>query len=288
VPALACVPLLVAAVRGLDRLGAAQLRTLGATSSYAAASAVSLDTRELGRALAARTRRPPRRSRRFARVRGADAAVVAADAAAMARAPWQAGQLVAAVVLPVLVARTEGLGALPWAVWLCCLAGWAVAAVAAGHPARLAHVVPAIDRLLPLSATRVVVARAAVPLGLLLAVTTLTGLLLGVHSGAPGFWTAICAATSPAWAAAAIRGALRPEVDWSGPVVSTPMGVVPAGVGAGFVHGVDVGVVGSLPFAAALLLDVTGPGLVAVQLAWAAALGAGALALVARRRNRVG
>jgi hypothetical protein len=286
--ALTSVPLLVAAVRGLDRLGAAQLRTLGATSQYAAASAVTLDTRELGRALAARTRRPPARSRRFVRVRSAGAAVVAADATAVARAPWQAGQLVAAVAVPVLVARTEGLGALPWALCLACLAGWALAAVAAGHPARLAHVAPAIDRLLPLSSTRVVVARAAVPLALLAAVTTLTGVLLGVRSGAPVFWTTLCAATAPAWAAAAIRGALRPEVDWSGPVVSTPMGAVPAGVGAGFLSGVDVGVLGSLPFAAALLLDVAGPGVVAVQLGWAVALGAGALALVARRRDRVG
>jgi hypothetical protein len=64
------------------------------------------------------------------------------------------------------------------------------------------------------------------------------------------------------------------------------MGVLPAGVGAGFVQGVDVGVVGSLPFAAAVLLDATGPVLVAVQLLWAVALGGGALALVARRRNR--
>jgi hypothetical protein len=285
-PALTSIPLLLLAVAGLDRLGAAQLRTLGAASQYAAASAVTLDTRELGRALAARTRRPPRRTRRFARVRGAGAAVVAADVAALSRTPWQVGQLVAAVALPVLVARTDGLGALPWAVLLACAGGWALAAVAAGSPARLAHVLPAIDRLLPLSATGVVVARAVVPLGLAGLVTASTGALLGIGSGAPVFWTAMCAATAPAWAAAAIRGALRPEVDWSGPVVSTPMGVLPAGVGAGFVQGADVGVLGSLPFAAALLLDATGPVLVAVQLLWAAALGAGALALVARRRNR--
>ena len=284
--ALTSVPLLVTGVRGLDRLGAAQLRSLGATSQYAAASAVSLDTRELGRALAARTGRPPTRHRRFVRVRGGVSALVAADATALFRAPWQAGQLVTAVALPVLVARTDGLGALPWAVVLSCVGGWALAAVAVGHPARLAHVLPAIDRLMPLSATRVVLARAVVPLLLVVLVTALTGALLGVGSDAPAFWPAVCAATSPAWAAAALRGALRPEVDWSGPVVSTPMGVVPAGVGAGFVQGVDVGVLGSLPFAAAVLLGATEPVLVAVQLVWAAALGAGALALLAVRRNR--
>jgi hypothetical protein len=284
--AAAAVPLLIAALLGLDRLGAARLRTLGATSQYAAASAITLDGRELGRALAARTPRTPRRPRRFARVRGGAAAVVAADATALGRAPWQAGQLVAAVALPVLVARTDGLGALPWAVWLACTAGWALAAVAAGHPARTAHAVPAVDRLLPLSASAVVAARAVVPTVLLLLVTTLTGAMIGVSADAPLFWTAICAATAPAWVAAALRGALRPEIDWSGPVVSTPMGVLPAGVAGGLVHGVDVGVVGSLPFAAALLLDLTSPTLVAVELLWSLALGAGALALVVRRRNR--
>jgi hypothetical protein len=98
----------------------------------------------------------------------------------------------------------------------------------------------------------------------------------------------MCAATAPAWAAAALRGAFRPELDWAGPVVSTPMGVVPAGVGAGLVEGVDVGVAGSLPLAAALLLGATGPGMVALQLGWAVALGAAAVAGVARRRARRG
>jgi hypothetical protein len=284
--ALAAVPLLAAAVAGLDRLGAAQLRALGATSQYAAASVVSMDTRELGRALAGRTRRPPGRSRRFARIQSGGRAVVAADATALGRAPWQAGQLLLAVAVPVIVARTQGVGALPVAVWGACVAGWALAAVAAGHPARLAHVTPAIDRLLPLSATRVVLARAVVPLVLTTAVTAVTGALLGAAGGRPVFWTALCAATAPAWAAAALRGAFRPELDWSGPVVSTPMGAVPAGVGAGFVQGTDVGVLGSLPLAAALLLDSTDPLLVAVQLGWAAALCAGALALVARRQGR--
>jgi len=117
-------------------------------------------------------------------------------------------------------------------------------------------------------------------------VTALTGALLGVSSGSPVFLTAVCAATAPAWAAASLRGALRPEIDWSGPVISTPMGAVPSGVGLSFVEGIDAGVLGSLPLAAALLLGLDSPVLVAVQLGWATAVGAGALALVARRRNR--
>ncbi|SDD47089.1 hypothetical protein SAMN05660690_4293 [Geodermatophilus telluris] len=288
VPVAAAVLLLAGAVAGLDRLGAGQLRALGATAQYAAVSAVSLDARELGRALAARDRREPRRGRRFPRVAGAWQAVVAADRTALARSPWHLGQAAVAVAVPVLVARTDGLGALPPAVWVACVAGWALAAVAAGHPARQAQAVPALDRLLPLSAAGVTAARVVVPLALLVAVTTLTGLLLGVGSGAPALWTALCAATAPAWAAAALRGAFRPEVDWSGPVVSTPMGALPTGVGATLVQGLDAGLVGSLPLAAALVSGGPTPLLVAVQLGWSVLLGAGVLTLVARRRGGPG
>ncbi len=59
---------------------------------------------------------------------------------------------------------------------------------------------------------------------------------------------------APAWAAASLRGATRPDPDGSGPVVSTPMGVLPAGVGATLLQGVDVGVAGSLPLLAAAVL----------------------------------
>jgi hypothetical protein len=62
------------------------------------------------------------------------------------------------------------------------------------------------------------------------------------------------------------------------------MGALPAGVGATLVQGVDVGLLGSLPVVAALLLGGTPPGaLVAVQWMWAGALAAAALAAVARR-----
>ncbi|MGR7024011.1 DUF6297 family protein [Geodermatophilus sp. URMC 62] len=284
--AAAAVPLLAGAVAGLDRLGAAQLRALGATSQHAAASAVSLDTRELGRALAARRPRAPRRGRRFARVSGAWQAVVAADGTALVRSPWHLGQALVAIAVPVVVAYTAGLGSLPLAVWTACVAGWALAAVAAGHPARQAQTAPALDRLLPLSTAGVTVARAVVPFALLTAVTALTGLLIGVASHAPALVTGLCAATAPAWAAASLRGAFRAEIDWSGPVVATPMGVVPTGVGATLVQGVDVGLVGSLPLAVALVSGGPTPFLLAVQLAWSALLCAGALALVARRGNR--
>jgi hypothetical protein len=88
----------------------------------------------------------------------------------------------------------------------------------------------------------------------------------------------------PAWTAAALRGAYRPELDWSGPVVSTPMGVLPAGIVATLVQGVDVGLVGSLPAVWAVLRGGPPSGaLVGVGLVWATLLAVGALVLLARR-----
>ena len=151
--AVVAVLLLAMSDRGLGRLGAAALRAVGSTSSYAAASALSLDTRELGRALAATPRRAPRRSLRFRLVRRPWQGIVAADLALMGRSPGQLGRLVVAAAVAVLAARTDGLDRLPVVVWAGLVLGWFAAAVAVGHPARSAQARPALDRLLPLSAT---------------------------------------------------------------------------------------------------------------------------------------
>ena len=281
---VAALVLVGQADRGLGRLDAGRLLAGGATARYAGASLLSLDTRHLGRALAGRDR-PPRRSRRFRRARRPWQAVVAADLAVLTRGRWQLGQLAVAAAVPVVVARTEGLGALPPAVWAGCLLGWGLAATAAGWPAREAQAAPELDRLFALSAAAVVRSRAVLPLAVTAVVCTLSGLLLGVGTGAAGTWALLGPAVAPAWAAAALRGACRPDPDWSGPAVSTPMGVLPAGVGATLVQGVDVGVVGSLPLLAALLLGGPTPLLVAVQLAWSLLLAGAVLAQLGRRRT---
>ena len=109
---------------------------------------------------------------------------------------------------------------------------------------------------------------------------------VGVGTGAAGTWALLGLAAAPAWAAASLRGALRPDPDWSGPVVSTPMGVLPAGVGATLVQGVDVGVAGSLPLLAALVTGGPTPLLVAVQAAWALLLATAVLVQLGRRRSQ--
>ncbi len=264
---------LIAADRRLTRLPAGALRERGETVQYASASALSLDARELGRALGTVVR-TPRRPRTWTWVTGPERAVVAADLAVLARSPWRWGQLAAGAALPVLAARTRGLGDVPALVAVAVVLGWGLAAVSVGEPSRRAHASPAADRTLPLSAGVVVRLRAVVPVAVLVVVCGVSALLVGQGAGSPLGWLALGAATAPAWAGAAVRGGYRPELDWSGPVVSTPFGVLPTGVGATLVRGPDLGVLGTAPLAIGLLLGEAPPVLVAVQLAWASALAA--------------
>ena len=279
----------VAAERGLPRLRTGELRVLGGTAAYAGASVLSLDTRDLGRALAGRRERAPRRPWTFAAVRTPEQALIAADLATLGRGRWQAGQVLVGIALPVVAGRTQGLNQLPVVVWLTFLAGWTLVAVAAGHPARQAQAAPAVDRLLPLGPAQVTWTRAVVPLAVTVLACTVTGLLVGLGSGAPGPWTALAAAGSAGWAAAAVRGAYRPELDWSGPVMATPMGAVPVGVAATLLQGLDVAVVASVPLLVALLVGgAPSATLVVIQLLWALAVGSGGIALTARRRSKAG
>ena len=276
--AAGAVAALALADRRLADLPAGALRASGETAQYATTSVFSLDTRELGRALRTTVRRP-RRSLAWRWVRQPGHAVVAGDLAVLVRSPERWGQLAA---LPVLAARTEGLAELPALVAVAVVLGWGAAATALGEPSRRAAAAPAADRSLPVGAGVVVRARAVVPLAVLVPVCALSALLVG--QGSPGAWPALGAAAAPAWAGAAVRAGYRPDLDWSGPVVSSPMGALPAGVGATLVRGPDVGVLGTVPVGTALLLGEAPWWLVGVQLVWAMTLAAFAV-LTAQRAS---
>ena len=127
-----------------------------------------------------------------------------------------------------------------------------------------------------------VVSRAAVPTVVLALACGVSALLIGQGAGSPGGWLALGVASAPAWAGAALRAGYRPDLDWSGPVLSSPMGAVPVGVGSTLVRGPDVGVLGTAPVALALLLGNAPWWLVGAQLVWSAALAAFAV-LTAQR-----
>jgi hypothetical protein len=275
VPALAVLVALVAGLGSavdarLGRLPARSLREGGSVTSQAAGALVSMDSRELGRALtdsAARVRR--RRSRRFRVVRGPVGALVLADLLVLVRSPRHLVQIVVAALVPVLVARTPQLAG-PAGFILTLLVTGAVAASATAEGARRAEMSPALDRLLPLDAKLARRLRLVVPVGAVLLWSVIAFGSVGLWSGAPLPWLVLGVAATPVWAAAAVRAAFRPAPNWGGPLVSTPMGALPGGVASVLARGPDVVVLGLVPTIVALVLGQVTPAVVGFQLAFAA------------------
>lgn len=262
IPALA-VGVLGAAValdRRLARIPARDLRDSGSVASQAVGAVVSLDSRELGRALtdgAAPTRR--RHLARFGWVRSAETALVAADLTVFRRSPRHVLQVVAAAAVPAVVVGVHQL-ANPGVLAASFVVSGYVAMVATAEGCRRAEMSPILDRLLPLAAGRVRALRMIVPgavmLGWSLAAFAAVAKLQGGLSG----WLVLAALSTPVWAGAAVRSAYRPSPDWSGPLVSTPAGALPVGIGGVLARGPDVVVLGLVPTGVAIVLGfVTTP-----------------------------
>ncbi|WP_448631613.1 DUF6297 family protein [Cellulomonas soli] len=141
----------------------------------------------------------------------------------------------------------------------------AVAQSATAEGARRAEMAPALDRLLPLSARTVRRLRMVVPAGAMLLWSLVVFAAVGGWAGHVTQWLALGVAGTPVWAAAAVRAAYRPAPDWGAPLVSTPMGALPSGVGSVIARGPDVVVLGLLPVWIALLLGTVTPVLLGVQ-----------------------
>ncbi|MEW1956085.1 DUF6297 family protein [Kineococcus sp. NPDC059986] len=269
------------------RRGASRLERL--TSSV-----LQFDVREMGRAIAADSRGRVRRRRRFPRVTGPVSAVVAADVLLLRRQPRRLVTAGVLVLVPfVLAAGTSAHRAV--AALLLWLAGYA-AATTLSEPARSLALVPAAARTLPIAASTVVAVR-WIPVAVLstlwgalaypLAVTA-SGLLHGESLGAAWWsWSLLGALAGPGFAAAALRGAVRPDPDLSRPVISTAMGAVPPGAAAAVTTGPDLAVLVSVPVLLATLARGAFDWLLLGQLlASAAAVGIG-WAYAAHRARKV-
>lgn len=269
--------------RRAGRVPGASLAAAGSLGAQVAGAGMLLDTRALGRALADPERRPrPGRGVRWTRtplVRGPASALAAADALAVLRTPRRVVTPLVLAVVPAGAGAVSGDSRLLvlLAVGVC---GYAAATVLA-EPVRLRVLLPALDAVLPLSAGAAAAAHLAVLVALTTVATGVMGAALAVL--APGALPAgLVAATGPALAATAMRGASRPEPDWSGPVVASPMGSIPVGAVVGILRGPDLTVVALLPLAVGTLALVGGGSLTAatesslvlVTLALAAGLGA--------------
>jgi hypothetical protein len=248
----------------VDRLPVRALHGRSGALDRLSAALLSADVRDLGRALAAGDRpRRPRRARRFRLVRGARGAVMAADAALLGRTPSSWAQLAGLTALLVLAHEVPAVAAGP---------GLALTVVAVGaRAARLgaagagaAEMVPALDASLPLSARGVRAARTVVP-ALTAAACLAVGVVpLAVATASPA-WVVLGALVGVGCGAGALRGALRPDPDWSGPLLATPAGAVPVDAAAVARQGPDLVLVTAVPFAVAALVGVVTPGVVVAQ-----------------------
>ncbi|MFI2752555.1 DUF6297 family protein [Cellulomonas sp. P22] len=251
--------------RRLDRIPARSLRESGSVASQAVGAVVSLDSRELGRALtdgAARPRR--RRSVRFRGVSGAPAALVTADLVVLTRSTRHLVQLVVAALVPVLVALVPELAG-PVGFLIAIVVGGSVAMSATGEGARRAEMAPVLDRLLPMPAAHVRRWRMLVPFAVMVLWSLVAFAAVASWAGDLPGWLALGVASAPVWAGAAIRSAYRPAPDWGGALVSTPMGALPTGVAAVLSRGPDVVVIGMIPVLIAVLLGTVYPVLITIQ-----------------------
>jgi hypothetical protein len=249
----------------LDRMPARSLRESGSVATQAVGALVSLDSRELGRALTAGSARPLRRwLSRFPGVRGPATALVTADLAQLRRSPRHLVQLVVAALIPWLVTVVPQLANVPGVLVAMLVAG-GVAASAAAEGARAGEMNPILDRMLPLAAKTVRRLRMAVPGVAMLVWALLAFAGLGRWAGDVGPWLALAVVGTPVWAAAAVRAAYRPGPNWSKPLVSTPFGALPTGVTTVVSRGPDLVILCLLPTWIALILRHVTPTFLLLQ-----------------------
>jgi len=277
-PAPALVPALVVVVAGaavildrrLVRIPARDLRDSGSVASQAVGAMVSLDSRELGRALtdgAAPTRR--RRVARFRWVVTPSTALIAADVAVLRRSPRHVVQLVAAACVPAVVVGVHQIANSGMLAVAFIISGY-VAMVATAEGARRAEMAPVLDRLLPLSAGRVRQLRMVVPGAAMLLWSLAAFASVARLEGGLSSWLALAVLSTPVWAGAAVRSAYRPSPDWGGPLVSTAAGALPVGVGGVLARGPDAVILGLVPVLIAIVLGFVTPPLLIAQAATSA------------------
>jgi hypothetical protein len=266
--AVAGVVLVVVAVlvdRRLGHIPTRSLRESGSVATQAVGAAVSLDSRELGRALtdgaASTTRRFVSRLRT---ARGPASALVTADLVVLRRSVRHVVQLIVAGLVPVLVSSVPELASTPGILLSLLVSGY-VAMSATGEGARRAQMAPVLDRLLPLEAKVTRQLRMVVPAAAMLAWSVVAFTAVGRWAGDVAGWVVLGVVSTPVWAAAAVRSSYRPTPDWGGPLVSTPMGALPTGVGAVLARGPDLVILGLLPVWIAVLVRQVNPMMIGIQ-----------------------
>jgi hypothetical protein len=173
-------------------------------------------------------------------------------------------QLIVAGLVPVLVSSVPELASTPGILLSLLVSGY-VAMSATGEGARRAQMAPVLDRLLPLEAKVTRQLRMVVPAAAMLAWSVVAFTAVGRWAGDVAGWVVLGVVSTPVWAAAAVRSSYRPTPDWGGPLVSTPMGALPTGVGAVLARGPDLVILGLLPVWIAVLVRQVNPMMIGIQ-----------------------
>ncbi|ADG75192.1 conserved hypothetical protein [Cellulomonas flavigena DSM 20109] len=265
--ALVAAALAVVVDRRLEHLPGRTLREGGSVATQAVGAVVSLDSRELGRALTGGA--APSVRRRVARLRtarGPATALVTADLVVLRRSLRHVVQVVVAVGLPVLATLVPQLAS-PAGVLVAVLVGGWMASSASAEGARWAEMAPVLDRLLPLDDRTVRRLRMVAPGLVALVWSLLTFTAVGRWQGATSDWLVLAVAAAPVWAAAAVRAAYRPAPRWDKPLVATPAGALPMGVLQVVARGPDLVAFCLLPLWVALGLGTVTTFMVTAQVA---------------------
>ncbi|WP_307802573.1 DUF6297 family protein [Cellulomonas dongxiuzhuiae] len=241
VGAAATAALLATAVdRRLGVLPGRTLREGGSVATQAVGAVVSLDSRELGRALTGGVAPSVRRRvSRLRTARGPATALVTADLVVLRRSLRHVVQIVVAAGLPVLATAVPQLASTV-GVLVAVLAGGWMAASASAEGARWAEMAPVLDRLLPLGHRTVRRLRMVVPGVVALLWSLVAFAVVGRWAGATQDWLMLGVVAAPVWAAAAVRAAYRPAPRWDKPLVATPAGALPTGVLSVIARGPDL------------------------------------------------
>lgn len=270
VTALVAGALALAVDSRLGSLPGGSLREGGSVAAQAVGAVVSLDSRELGRALsggaAATTRRWVSRLRT---VRGPATALVTADLVVLRRSVRHLVQIVVAAGVPVLATVVPQLAS-PVGVLLAVLVGGWLASSASAEGARWAEMSPVVDRLLPLDHRTVRRLRMVVPGAVALCWSLVALAAAGTWAGGTSDWLVLAVASAPVWAAGAVRAAYRPAPRWDKPLVATPAGALPTGVLQVIARGPDVIATCLLPLWIAIGLRTVTPTMVTFQVALSA------------------
>lgn len=280
----------LAALRALPRVHDTELRERGAATVELQGASLTMDTRALGRALDTEPTRGRRRSARLrgvprlVRLLGPGVVVAVADARLLLRSPRRVVQLGCGAALALLAPFAPSLPALVTA--LLVVAGAWLGALTTAQGARDAHAVPAVDALLPVSQRTVRLWRLAVPVLAMLVWTVPVFAVLGHAYADLTGWLALGLLAAPVWAGGAVRSAYRPEADFSGPLIVTPMGAYPPGMATIANTGPDVVLLGAVPLLVAVLVGAVTPVLLVLQVALTALAVVLAVRPARRREHR--